>query len=149
MVAESLGDGTELSCAHPVHFVIPAGEIQPGNILVHLLIEDVGQLHRQVVGFPEFGIEFKNDVGSPLLRLCPSGGMFGKYIFRAGQQLLAGVSVGITERHICDSLLTAFVNLRVLKVARHSSQRYTQFVYGIVIELVYVKAVVCECGFGK
>lgn len=67
MVAEGLGDGSELSSVHPVDFVVPSGQIKPCHILLHFLIENVGEVHDQIVCFLEFGIEFKDDAGSPLL----------------------------------------------------------------------------------
>ncbi len=51
MISERLGHGTELPLVHVVNFVIPARQLQSCHILVDLLIEYVGQLHRQIVGF--------------------------------------------------------------------------------------------------
>lgn len=68
MVAECLGDSTELTAVHSVNFLVPARKIQTGNILVNPLIEDVRKLHGKIVGSLQFGIELKDDVGAPLLR---------------------------------------------------------------------------------
>ena len=81
MVAECLGDSTELTAVHSVNFLVPARKIQTGNILLNPLIEDVRKFHGKIVGSLEFGIELKDDVGAPLLRLSPSGGMFGQDVF--------------------------------------------------------------------
>ena len=60
MVAEHLGDHAELPAVHAVNHVIPTHQIQPHDILVHFLIENIGQFHSQVVRVLQFGIELDN-----------------------------------------------------------------------------------------
>lgn len=75
MVAEGLRYSTELASVHFIDFVIPAGEVQTRHILFHLLVEDVCQFHRQVVGFLKLRIGFKYDISSLLLDYFLGGGV--------------------------------------------------------------------------
>ncbi len=94
MVSEGFGNGAELFAVHAVDFVVPARQIQPCFILVRLLVEYVCQVHGQVVSLLQFGIEFEDEVGPPVLRFSPFRCVFCKDIFCTDQQLLAGVFIG-------------------------------------------------------
>jgi energy-coupling factor transport system permease protein len=52
----------------------------------------------------------------------PLGFMFREYKFGTGQKLLAGITVGMSERYVSDVFLTTFSHLFVLQVTHHPAQ---------------------------
>lgn len=122
MICKGIDDRAKGISRQLLYLVEPLGQFRPGYIFNTLSIEYICQFHGKPVRLLQFWIEFKNNIGSPPLRRCPLGFMFREYKFGTGQKLLAGITVGMSERYVPDVFLTTFPHLFVLQVAHHPAQ---------------------------
>ena len=75
--------------------------------------------------------------------------MLDKYIFSPCQQLLTGITIGISKRNILYILLYTPLNFIVLQIPCHPAISNPKFINCLIKEFLYMKTAIGHSSVGK
>lgn len=81
VIHKSINDRLKGISGHLFDLIEPSGQFGPCHVFDAFPVEDVRQLHGELISPLQFGIELEDDVRPPSLGFCPFGLVFGQNVF--------------------------------------------------------------------